>query len=136
VPKDTARFQGLLAEDEGCWPPEENFHSYWLADSRIVALSTRGDSAFANVDILSVARQVPESGSAYGSVVTRHVEQDTVELLLIRDGPANEWRICGDTREGWDFGSYGLPRNVTYRPAGTTKSNLYKLVDSVRDARR
>jgi hypothetical protein len=132
VPKDTARLHGVLAEDESCWSSEENFRSYWLAESRILSVAEIGDSATARVEITSVARQEPAPGSVYGSIVTRRVARDTVEFLLIREGSDRGWRVCGDTRGGWDFGSYGTPGNVSYRPAGTSKAGLYQLVDSIR----
>jgi hypothetical protein len=129
---DAKEMEQVLSPGDTCYTPSDVIYSYWLASSRVLGLQVHGDSARAEVEALTVAEQVPNSKSAYGSTVTRRIRRDTLDYTLIREPSGGGWRICGDASNGYGFGGYGRPEYVTYEPRGVTRASLLALVDSVR----
>jgi hypothetical protein len=106
--------------------PEEFIESRWLADFRMISVSTRGDSGEAVARITTVARQ--------DEVEARmQIEEDTARWRLIRSPETgHRWQVCGDAKGG--FSLFVDTPVVRWRNGGS--SDIARgAIDSIRRAR-
>jgi hypothetical protein len=101
----------------------------WIADYLVLTTTTRGDSAFATTTVTTVARQI-DMGK--GWVATLKTSEDTAHFILLRNKPDQQWRVCGDAREG--FGVVMVGRDIQWQ-AGASPAKAHAVIDSVRQAR-
>ena len=112
--------------------PEHWQEARWLADYRVLSVTTRGDSADAIAEITTVAREVADWPRRLAKV---DIAVDTAHWLLIRsDVTEGLWKVCGDAEEG--FGLFQVaPAQVEWSNNGSV-GRARAAVDSIRTARR
>jgi hypothetical protein len=131
--RDSRRMDGPCVEEMY----GDEIASYWLGRGRLLGFETQVvDTLPARVELLTVAEQVPTGESMYGSEVRARLKTDTLVLRLVPDSTRRRWQVCGFLSDGFDFGGYGKPENVRYRPPGVTRGALLRQVDSIRRASR
>jgi hypothetical protein len=108
---------------------EQDAAMRWVADARILRVSTRGDSGRAVALITSVARQTNENDVWMASTDTR---DDTVHWALIRNADTQgRWMVNGDAAEG--FGVFHIGRDVRW--VRGSRAQALAAIDSIRHLR-
>lgn len=126
----------LFKEVQACLPEETPDRVLWLADSRVISVDVRADTALARAEFTTVAEQVGSTSTYYEWTVTQRVSTDagTWRLVRVRDGAAPPtWKVCGESVEGDDFTRLG--REIGWRPAGASDGTARALIDSIRTVR-
>lgn len=113
--------------------PEDELYEdvRWVADSRVLDINVRGDTANVSAVLTTAAQQVQEDvGTDY--VATVRIREDTGHWRMVRTGGAG-WKVCGDSREG--FGVWMIGRTIHWRPVGASRLTAHSVIDSIRRAR-
>lgn len=101
----------------------------WVAASRILYVSTKGDTGRAAAVITEVARQVDDHDgyrASYG------IREDTAHWGLVRGvDTSGRWLVQGDAAEG--FGVFHIGRDIRWVVG--SRSQALAAVDSIRRAR-
>lgn len=114
----------------------------WVADHRIVDVTTIGDTARATAILTTVARQIDlmDNQGTYSS--TFRVSADTGHWLMVRSAETqNKWKVCGDARERVGgsprerFGVFMLGRAIRWQPPGASAEMARAAIDSIRRSR-
>lgn len=101
----------------------------WVAASRILSVSTAGDSARATAVITEVAQQITDHDIYRASFGIR---DDTAHWRLVRDADSNgRWLVKGDAEEG--FGVFHVGRDIRWVVG--SRAMALAAVDSIRRAR-
>jgi hypothetical protein len=101
----------------------------WVADFRILSVSTRGDSGRATAVVTDVARQVEKRGTYEA---TYGIREDTAHWLLVRGlDSTGRWLVNGDAAEG--FGVFHVGRQIRW--VSGSRGKALAAVDSIRRAR-
>ena len=101
----------------------------WIAASRILWVSTKGDSARAAAVITEVARQMDE-GNGYRAEYG--IREDTAHWRLVRGvDSSGRWLVNGDAQEG--FGVLPIGRDIRW--ISGSRERALAAVDSIRTAR-
>jgi hypothetical protein len=111
--------------------------NYWLARGRLLGYEGQvEDTLKARVELLTVAEQVPSTTGVYDSEVRARIKTDTVIMRVVPDSSRQRWQVCGYLSTGFDFGGYGGPENVHFKPPSVTRAQLLRQVDSIRRSAR
>jgi hypothetical protein len=111
--------------------------SYWLARGRLIGYEGQeADTLKARLELLTVAEQVPTGIEVHQSTVTARIRTDTVVMRLVPNDNRTRWQVCGYLSTGFDFGGYGRPENVRFRPASVSRGHLLRQVDSIQRSSR
>jgi hypothetical protein len=103
----------------------------WVADSRVLSVAVRGDSAFASAVFTVVARQV-ESGKEW--VATLGIRTDTGRFVLVKNAETQgRWRVCGESAEKFGITMVGV--DIRWLPTGASAAKARQIVDSIRTSR-
>lgn len=111
---------------------DEDFEDFrWIADFRILSMSTDGDTAQALTILTTVADQLAEGDGRYRALL--RIAEDTAHWRLIRTA-TGPWKVCGDTfRE--HFNVFMAGRHVRWQPPGASAEKARALIDSIRQSR-
>ncbi|NBW65836.1 hypothetical protein EBR44_08755 [bacterium] len=125
-----------VREDSICGPALNFMRALWVADFRVLPGGrTIGDTVVIQSILTSVADQRESLAHASKYVATLGAREDTATWTLVRSLAGNpNWRVCGDTREGFDVIAIG-PKEIGWSPSGASRVRALGLVDSVRKAR-
>ena len=111
--------------------PQEFMEERWLADYRLLSVTTRGDSGRAAAEITTVAREVEDGAEWLATIL---VSQDTAHWRLIRsDVTQGLWMVCGESMEG--FGLFRMPPSHLRWSKNGSAVKARAAVDSIRRAR-